>query len=601
MRHAENETTVCQAEGLADATEDPVPHATDAAQSHSPPSSDLIHKESVSYSVEAVLGSQRSKPFPSLFGTSASQESTSHSIPESPLDAPSSSADHIDAPYSVDAVLGSSKVAFSHLSTPSSAQSSCYSTKPPSSSASQNEELSCLVNTASESDKSLEKNVKSLSSGQLHACQISAVSVSAKACNDLPLSFGGHKEQFRVTPETQKPAVRAPHVVKLDSLPPFGLEETKADVLISPHPPTKGNRHLPRDVTSLQDSAQSQRPKDTVSGSEGSKSKGVLPFGPAKPTQGAFHGLFSKPLTQTSAPKCPTRLKSSPHPLSTGGAAVSADLVSSYKNSSVFVNSLTHELQSKKPTDIKHRSRGACPGPKDGTQPHNYTEACRSQTEHTVDSAVTMTVKRPFHKLFASPITSNLEQVPCLQAAPDSVMTSSSPLDSGQPSHPATRATDSRGEDIPVKTATEPGRATAVSFRSLFASPIGKTAGPLLCTQSEPDSSSPREPDQPAESASGSTGCRRRASDFGTSFSQGPFSGSILTEVPDLPSQPKRTNGSSTYSAESINQFPKHSVNPACSRVLGSVSDASPDPSIGQAQQRLSDVSSHRGKSLTVR
>ncbi|XP_029934342.1 flocculation protein FLO11-like isoform X2 [Myripristis murdjan] len=609
--HAENEATVCQAEGLADDMEDPVPHATDTAPSHSPPSSDLIHKESVSYSVEAVLGSQRSKPFPSLFGTSASQESTSLPTPQSPLDAPSSSADHIDAPYSVDAVLGSSKVAFSHLSTPFSAQSTCSTPKPPSSSANQNEVVSCLVNTASESDKSLEKNVKSLLSGPLRACQISTVSMSAKTCNDLA--------QFRVTPETQKPAVRASHVVKLDSLPPFGLEETKTDVkgapsvLISPHPPTKGNRHLPRDVTSLQDSAQSQRPQNIVSGSEGSKSEGVIPFGPTKPTQGAFHGLFSNPLTQTSAPKCPTRLKSrsssapsgsqgsvrSPHPLSTGGAAVSADLVSSYKNNRVFVNSLTHELQCKEPTDIKHRSQGA----KDGTQPHNYTEACRSKMEHTVDSAVTTTVKRPFHRLFASPITNNFEQVPCLQAAPDSIMTSSSPLDSGQFSHPATSATDSRGEDIPVKTAAEPGRATAVSFRSLFASPISETAGPLLCTQSEPDSSSPREPDQSAKSASGSTGCSRRASDFGTSFSQGLFSGNILTEVPavptspDLPSQPKRTNGSSSYSAESINQSPKHLVNPACSRMFSSVSDASPDPSIAQAQQQLSDVSSHRGSS----
>uniref|UniRef100_UPI003AAE36DA uncharacterized protein n=1 Tax=Centroberyx gerrardi TaxID=166262 RepID=UPI003AAE36DA len=530
--HAEKETFMCQAEGLADTTEDAVPpHATDAAQSHSPPSSNLSHKEPVSYSVEAVLGSQSFRPFPSLFATPASQESTAHSAPSS-LDCPSGSAKQSDAPYSVDAVLGSCKAvgnpAYSCSPAPPPAQSISYTPKavfgevadPPSSFANQNEKVSSSVNTDSESNKS------------------------------------------------QKPAERASHSVKFDLLPPFmKLEKsmsskTKADmkggpiIQASPHHLTKGNRHLPRDMTCLQDS---QKPRDTVLGSEDCKSKGVLPVGPAKPPQMAFHSLFSSPLSQTSALKRPTQLKSrlsrvpssspdsiqSPHPSSSfidhaGRVSAPAEPVTNYSKTSVFANSVTHRFASEQPTEIKRHPQRAPSGLKAGTQPHD--------------------LKRPFHELFASPITDSFDQLPRLQAAPDSATSSSSPQDSIQSSHPTPSSTACRSKGNPVKTAVEPGKATARPFLSLFASPICET--PLPCKRSQPDSPRTSSCPQASDRSADSTGCKRRR---------------------------ERKNANSSKS-DSVNEM---STNPI-------QSGTSPDPSTTQAQQRLPDVSSHKGSSEAI-
>ncbi|XP_072234668.1 uncharacterized protein [Leuresthes tenuis] len=70
---AEKETSTCQTEASSDVTDVP---ESDAAQPHSPPSTPHNQEEPVCYSVEAVLGPQLSRPFPSFITTPGTKETT---------------------------------------------------------------------------------------------------------------------------------------------------------------------------------------------------------------------------------------------------------------------------------------------------------------------------------------------------------------------------------------------------------------------------------------------------------------------------------------------------------------------------------------------
>ncbi|XP_071359350.1 mucin-4-like [Trachinotus anak] len=102
---AEQEALLCKTEHLSDITETAVPpQASDSAQPHSPLLTNLNHEEPVCYSVEAVLGPQLFKPFPSFFTTPGSQESAPLSVAQTSSDSTSGSADQNELPNSVNVV-----------------------------------------------------------------------------------------------------------------------------------------------------------------------------------------------------------------------------------------------------------------------------------------------------------------------------------------------------------------------------------------------------------------------------------------------------------------------------------------------------------------
>ncbi|XP_044044761.1 zinc finger CCCH domain-containing protein 6-like isoform X3 [Siniperca chuatsi] len=193
------EEALCQTEELADIMEGAVPsHASNAVQPHGTPSTNLNHEEPVCYSVEAVLGPQLSKPFPSFFTTPGSQESA----PLSSSDCTPGSAYQSEVPYSVDAVLRSCKSVgnstVGHTCTPPTAQTVSYTPKsyfeentdPLLNSETQNEKVLYSVNTRNENNKSqTTKMFKSQLSLQMHTGWIS------KTCPNLTLSSGDHIKQ----------------------------------------------------------------------------------------------------------------------------------------------------------------------------------------------------------------------------------------------------------------------------------------------------------------------------------------------------------------------------------------------------------------------
>lgn len=275
--NADQEALLFQAEELANDGEETYPPQT---QPHSPPSTELIQEGPVCYSVEAVLGRQHFKPFPSFFTNPQGQESAS--FPSSEYT--SGSVNQSEVPYSVNAFLRSCKSVenstLGNTPTPPAAQTSTSKTDCEKmtdallSSEVENKKALCSVSTRNETSKSQEKVVKSLSSHQVHSGLIS------KTCSEHIQVSGDHKKQGGEIPESIKPVPSVSHEVKLGLL---DSSVSVAEKSSKSKRDMKGSTHLPTDTMC----------------SVNSKSESILHFAPIK----------CKNLT--CAPKHPTPLK--PH------------------------------------------------------------------------------------------------------------------------------------------------------------------------------------------------------------------------------------------------------------------------------------------------
>ncbi|XP_029297821.1 uncharacterized protein LOC115014858 [Cottoperca gobio] len=565
--NAEKESLLCPTEQLAEDIEEAVPsHPSDAAQPHPPPSSNINHEEPVCYSVEAVLGPQLFKPFPSFFTT------------------PGCEATQSKVPYSVDAVLRSCK------SAPLTVRTVSYTpntdgeeiTDPLLSSESRNVKVLYSQNTANAVNQSQEKMFKSLSSLQVNTGLVS------KTCPSLTPASRDYKKQSVNMPESLKPAQRASHEVKLELLhSPVTVAEkssnNKEDV--------RGSMRLPADNTST------------------SKSEGVLSFGRIN-----RKSIFSRPPSQTCTSKHPTQLRphlsvvtldlhasiKPPCPSSSftefkDGAAATVEPVTSSIKTRDSANSVGRHFAAKQPTEILLHSKMTQSGLKRGTRQRYSTEVtagCSSKMSHSGDLAVGCknTLKRPFHSLFASSI------IDILQPIDDSVTSSSCPQGFILSSCPSPQSADCTS--ICVKSAVEPDKASARSFLSLFAAPL--SAAPPPCMKSQSDysrtSSCSQKSNQSVDNASNS---KQRTSNLGT-----PLPCLVRTDVKEIPHVPRSHNFSPNpkldnedSSAEHINQPRKQMVVPVC-LVSDSLSAMSASPSTPHVQQQ--DTSSHRGSAVAT-
>lgn len=553
--NAETETLFCQTEGPADNMEEVVPpHASDAAQPHSPLSTKLHHEEPVCYSVEAVLGPQLSKPFTSFFTTPRNQEFA----PLSSSDCTSGSSYQSQAPYSVDAVLRSCKSAenstFAHTPTPPTAQTVSYIPKtsfeeitdPPLSSETQNKKVLYSLNTRNEANKCQEKMFKSLSSLQVHTGLIS------KTCPNPSLASGDHKKQSGNTPESLKPQ-RSSHKVKFEPVH-LPMDMTRS-VNTNEHEPTRHKSIFSRPPSESPASKQQLKPHVSVvtAGSQAS-------FKRFCPSSGF------------------TELK--------GGAAVLA--VTSPVRSSDSTNSASPHFTAKQPTEIHLPSKKTQSGLKVSTKPNSSetTADCSNEMAHCGDLAVgckETLKKRPFHSLFASPITDTLQPVD------DSGTNSSCAQGLIRSPRAAPPSADCRSDDL--KTVLEPSKASASSFLSLFAAPL--SAAPLPCMQPQPDHSRTAScSQQSVDNTARLSDSKQRASDLETALPQ------VRTDVKDnFSPDPKIGKDSST---ECMNQPTKQLVNPISGLESDSLSETSTSPApcadsptISRAHQQLPESSSH--------
>ncbi|XP_073334163.1 uncharacterized protein [Pagrus major] len=324
------------------------PHASDAAQPQSPPSTNLTQEEPVCYSVEAVLGPQLSKPFSSFLTTPRSQGSASLST----SDCATGSANQSQVPYSVNAVLRSCKSvensSFSDKPIPPTAQTVFFTPKthfeeitdPQLSSETPNKEVLNSVNTRKEANKSQERLFKSLPSLQVHT------SLMSETFPNCTLAYADSRKQASQT---------AAHEVK--------SELSSTDITYS--------------VTC--------------------KGGGVLPSGPPSQMSSSKHPAQLRPhlsaLVSDSQgsfkPFCP-----SSGPIKSSGSAISVN----------------HYFAPKQPTKIYMHSKETQSGLNLGSKQHYSTETtaeCSRKMVHCGDSTVgcKKTKKSPYRSLFASPIT----------------------------------------------------------------------------------------------------------------------------------------------------------------------------------------------------
>ncbi|XP_028452974.1 mucin-17 isoform X1 [Perca flavescens] len=593
--NAEKETLFCQTEELADIMEEAVPpHPTDAAQPHDvPTSSNLSHEEPVCYSVAAVLGPQLSKPFPTFF--------TTRGCPESSSDCTSGSANQSDVPYSVDAVLRSCKSVgsstFGHTPTTPTAQTVSYtphtdfeeSTVPLLSSETPNERGLYSLNTRNEVNKSQEKIFKSLSSHDVHT------GLFSKTCPSPTLASRDYMKQGGNMPESLKLAQRAAHKVKSE-LPHSPVNVADKAASSEDKGDMKGSMHQPTDITS----------------SLNCKSERVLPFGRTNCKR-----IFLSPPSQTSTSKHPTQLR--PHlsvltsdteaskpfcPSSSftefkGGAAVPVEPVTCLTKTSDSANSASCYFAAKQPTEIHLHSKKTPSGLKPGTpRPSAEMTAERSsKMVHCGDLAVgcKKTLKRPFHSLFACPITDTLQPL-------DSSGTSfSCPQGLIQSSPPAPQSADCRGNC--VESAVEPNKASA--FRSLFTAPL-----PFIRPRPNysKTSSCSQQPDQSVDNTSHSSNSKQRAAN-----SEIPLPRQVRNDVKEIPHASRSPNFSTNpkienedSSTENLKLPTKQLVYTVCSLVSDSHSEMSTSPtpanspSTTHTHQPLPDISSHKGSAVAA-
>lgn len=516
----QKEALLSQTEEVSDVTEE-------AAQSHNSPSNNRNHEEPVCYSVEAVLGPKMFKPFSGFFTTPGCQDSSPVLVTQT--DCTLGSTNQIEVPYSVDAVLRSRKspdssgFGYSATAPPApTAQTASYTPNTQQlSSENYKDKVLYLENTKDEPNKLQEKTFKSLTSQQGHSGPIS---------------------------------------------------NTSPD-----HDLRKRNRRLPTDITCSGDC----------------KSEGVL-----KPSGKALHSLFSVPPSQTSTSKYPTHLK--PH--LSGLTSDSKASINSFCPSSGFIefkrrdgvfaepvassiktSDSAHHFLAKQLTEVHQNSRKSQSGLRLGAEQHyssKTTAELSSKTTHHGDLTIgcSKTPKRPFHSLFASPITDTLKPTP----------DSARPQGFIQSSCSTPQSADCRSKDILVKTADRPNKLnSASSFLSLFASPLSERTAALPDTLSQPDYSRTSSTSQESvDAASHLSESKQRASKLET-----PLPRLVRTDdeeishasrSPNFSPSPKMVNDD--WSSEHVNPATKQQVN---------LTD-----SLNPTHQQLPVFSFHKGRNM---
>ncbi len=494
---------LCPTEERADSMEDAVPpHAPDDAQSPSTPSAKLSHEEPVCYSVEAVLGPQQYKPFTGFFTTPKGQEVA----PLSFSNCTSDSANQSQVPYSVDVVLSTYKSVenstYGNTTIPPTAQTVSYTPKtyhreisyPFLSSETPKEKVSYSVNTTNEVNKSHPAHTAVISKTRL---------------NDT-LSFGDYKKQGLNTPNDIMCSVNH----KDDEVLPFRPTNHKG--ILSPG--QTSSEHLEQCNPRL----------------SGLTSDSQASFKPLCPSSGftEFKGCAS-------------------------------DRITSCAESGDSANSVNPHFAAKQPPESHLHSKITQSGLRLGAKQKYLTETTAergSRKAHCGDLAVGRKnfLKRPFHSLFASPITDTLQPV-------DDSVSSSCVQGLRQSSCPAPEVADCRRNHL--KTKPEPDKASSRSFLSLFAVPLN--AAPLPCELPPPDYSKTSQKSVPLDSNTSHLSDSKQ----GASHLETPLPRQLTTDVKETFPVPR---------------VPSISPNPETDKDSANVS----------MNQQLPDISPHKGKDM---
>ncbi|KAM7418443.1 hypothetical protein PAMA_015862 [Pampus argenteus] len=308
----------------------------------------------------------------------------------------------------------------------------------------------------------------------------------------------------------------------------------------------------------------------------------IICSGNSKSEVKVLHSLFSRSPCQTSTPKHPAHLKPRLSGLTSdskasinsscpgsgsvefkGKDAASAEPVTS----SIKTSDSAHQFAAKKLNEVHQNLKNSQSDVKLGAEQRcGDLAAGRSKT-----------LKRPFHSLFASPITDTLKPTPD-SACPQSFI---------QSSCPSPQSADCRSKNI------QPDKLnSASSFLSLFASPLSESAAPLPGMLSPPDcsrtSSASQESSQPVDAASHFSESKPRDCKLET-----PLPHLVRTDdkqivhtsrSPNFSPSPKKVNDN--CSTEHVNPPAKQQVNLA--------------DSLNPTYQQLPDISSHKDSSVAA-
>lgn len=451
---AEGEPSVHQIQEMATVTDEAVLRcAADTARPHSPSSTTSNCPEPVCYSVEAMLGPQLYRSFPSFYNTPESKESTTPSAAETTTEATLGSTTQKEVPYSVDAVLRSLKSVESSTLGPRPTASSVKTEEIPDPLlSSQHQVQKVSLSIKHEPNKPFKKMYKSLSSLQAHGSLISS--------SELILSSG--TQQCGAIPESLKSAEMAFHEVKLERLHPPVIDEdnpasskSKSDMNESSQLPTDNTRP----------------PKHPSSGVSEFKSRTSAPVEPADSSiktsdsaNIAVHHFAAQQLAEI--PRYPRKTKSvfqpgaqkrrsaKMSPECSGETPTLSDCSAGRKKtqkipfSCLFKNSITESVT---PTpDPVRASQSAHFTSKEG---HLKTEVKPEKT-----SAAS------FLSLFADPLSETLSLPPCSQASAESpfqsvsnvVLAPSCQVQTDVKQSPDSCSTASEAEADPVKQPADP-------------------------------------------------------------------------------------------------------------------------------------------------
>ncbi|XP_065819902.1 uncharacterized protein [Labrus bergylta] len=442
--NAENESSSTQSEKepTENVKEEEKSHSSDVAQPPSSPSTYSDHKEPVSYSVEAVLGPQLSKPFSRFFTSTRSQESA----PQPPSDSTPVSAYQSLIPYSVEAVLKS----FKSVETPNPppAQTLSYTPKANLAESAYSPLISDIQNkkvwySVNEGNKSQDKVFKSLPSLQTHT------GLTSKALPDLILDSEDHKTQVLNMQESPKPV----HEVKSESFhsQKFFFSNSKGDVKESVHLSTENKPSV--NCKSIFQVAP-DKPRTVFPSASSLSSENQM-----KPNLFALTSDSGASFKPYGFPTGFTKFSSR--------AAVHTKPVSISVKSSESADPASH-LAAKRPP-ASDPARCSSNGPQVGRLAGGCKPALRTS----------------FHNLFASPITDSMKP------KSDSVTTSTSPKGSIQSPGPDLKSACLKSN--PLLTVVNPDKAPTLSFVSLFEAPLNDAPLPGVSTPNYPKTSSASE------------------------------------------------------------------------------------------------------------
>lgn len=410
----ETETSLHQTEETPTITDEAAPpRASDTAQPHSPSSTSISHPEPVCYSVEAVLGHQLYRPFPSFCNSPKSKDSTSLTVPETTFKATSGSMTQNEVPYSVDAVLGSFRSVENSATDQRPAPPSMNTKEIPDPVLRPQHQLKKVsLITRQEPNKSQGKVYKSLPSVQVNTSLISR--------SDLSCSSGNQKQHGDI-PESLKTAPTAFHQVKLERLhPPVNVEnfpssKSKVDVKestqlpadnarphehptqVKPHPSVGVTEVKSRTAAPVEPAANSTETSDAANFAGhhfAAKQLAEISQYPRK-TQSVLKAGAQKPCSTKMSPQCSGETATRGH--FTGGCKKTQKI----PFNCLFANPVTESVR---------------PAP-DSVRTVQSADFTREERRVKTEAAPVKTSATPFLSLFATALTETLSTPSCSQVS----------------------------------------------------------------------------------------------------------------------------------------------------------------------------------------